>query len=139
MDVSTALEKDRLIDIVTTGARTGLRRVTEIWFTNLEGQIVICGTPSADGRLDPRKPRDWLANLKANPYFEFCLKESIVRCLPARAIEVTDPMDRKRIMSAPGTRWYRDQGFSVQDLVNDSPIVDVLFLNEYEYLNAKPL
>ena len=139
MEVRPALKRDRLIDIVTIGIRTGLRRVTEIWFTNIEGRIVICGTPSADGTLGPRKPRSWLANLKANPHFEFCLKESIVQCLPARGIEVTDSADRRRIMSAPETQWYRDQGFSVQDLVNDSPIVDVFFLDEYEYLNAKPL
>jgi hypothetical protein len=107
MDIRAALKNDRLIDIVTTGARTGLRRVTEIWFTNIDGRIVICGTPSANGALGPPQSRHWLANLRATPYFEFCLKESIVRCLPARAMEVTDPGDRKLIMSAPETRWYR--------------------------------
>lgn len=137
MDVATALKKDILIDIVTVGARTGLKRVTEIWYTNIQGRIIICGTPSAEGTHGPREPRSWLANLKANPQFEFCLKESIAQCLPARAVEVTDPADRRRIMSAPETQWYRDQGFSLQDLVNDSPIIDVFFLDEYEYLNAK--
>jgi hypothetical protein len=131
-----ALKTDRLIDIVTIGARTGSQRVTEIWFVNIDGRIVICGTPSADGPLGPRRPRGWLANLKANPRFEFCLKESVVCSLPAKAIEVTDATDRRRIMMAPQTRWYREQGFSIADLVEHSPIVDVFFLDEYTYLNA---
>jgi hypothetical protein len=137
MDVSEALKKDILIDIATIGAKTGQRRVTEIWYTNIQGRIIITGTPSAEGSHGPRESRSWLANLKANPEFEFCLKESITQCLPARAVEVTNPEDRRRIMSAPETQWYRDQGFSMEDLVNDSPIVDVFFLGEYEYLNAK--
>jgi len=33
-----ALLRDRTIDIVTTGARTGLQRRTEIWFTNMAGR-----------------------------------------------------------------------------------------------------
>lgn len=136
MNLREALRTDRLIDIVTIGARTGLRRTTEIWFTNIDGRIVICGTPSADGSFGPRRGRSWLANLKANPQFEFCLKESVVYRIPAKAIEVTDPAERSRIMSAPETRWYREQGFTVHDLVHYSPIVDVFFLGEFAYLNA---
>ncbi len=136
MDVETALRTDRTIDIVTIGARTGLKRVTEIWFTNIDGRIVICGTPSAHGSLGPRRGRDWLANLKANPGFAFCLKGSVKLCLPARAVLVTSPSERRQIMSAPATRWYRDQGYSVDDLVAGSPIVDVVFLGEYAHLNT---
>lgn len=136
MNVEAALRTDRTIDIVTIGARTGIRRITEIWFTNIDGRIVICGTPSTDGSLGPRSRRDWLANLKANPKFEFCLKNSVQLCLPARAVLVTDPLDRKRIMSAPATRWYRDQGYSINDLVAESPIVEVIFLGGYQHLNS---
>ncbi|MEM7022220.1 MAG: nitroreductase/quinone reductase family protein [Pseudomonadota bacterium] len=136
MEVEAALRTDRTIDIVTIGAKTGLRRITEIWFTNVDGRIVICGTPSGDGRPGSRKGRDWLANLKANPEFEFCLKDSIQLCLPARAVPVTGPSERRRIMSADATSWYRDQGYSVDELVAGSPIVDVTFLGDYQYLNA---
>jgi F420H(2)-dependent quinone reductase len=136
MNVETALKTDRTIDIVTIGARTGIKRITEIWFTNIDGRIVICGTPSTDGSLGPRSRRDWLANLKANPEFAFCLKSSVKLCLPARAVLVSDASDRRQIMRASATRWYRDQGYSVDDLVAGSPIVDVIFLGEYQYLNA---
>jgi len=138
MSLEAALRSERLIDIVTVGARTGLRRVTEIWFTNIDGRIIICGTPSGDGSPGRRRPRDWLANLKANPEFEFCLKSSVKLCLPAQAVVVTAPADRRQIMSAAATRWYRDQGYSVDDLVAGSPIVEVVFLGAYRYLNAAP-
>jgi hypothetical protein len=123
-----ALAADRTIDIVTTGARTGLRRTTEIWFTNIRGRILICGTP---GR------RGWLANLLAHPDFEFHFKESLTLALPARATPVRDPAARRRVMSAPETSWYRHQGCSLDELVDASPIVDVEFLGDFEALNRR--
>ena len=127
--VKEALKKDRKIDIITTGAKTGLPRRIEIWFTNINGRIIICGTPNAKGLKDQYTPRDWLANLRKNPEFTFCLKESVQIELLAKAIEITDPEDRKTIMSAPETQWYRDQVNSIEELVNASPIVEVFFLN----------
>jgi hypothetical protein len=129
-----ALFTDRTIDILTTGARTGRQRRTEIWFTNIEGRIIICGTPSASGDPGRRQPRDWLANLRAHPEFRFCFKESVRLTIPARAKHVVDPDDRREIMSAPQTAWYRDQGFTVSELVQGSPIVEVRFLGDYRHL-----
>ena len=131
MDITTtikdALNKDRTIDIVTIGSKTGLPRRTEIWFNNINGRIIICGTPNAKGGKGQYNPRDWLANLRAHPDFTFCLKESIALELPATAVEVVDPDDRRAIMSAPETKWYRDQVDSIDILVSDSPIVEVFF------------
>lgn len=126
-DIRTALQHDRTIDIITTGARSGLPRRTEIWFTNVGGRIIICGTPDAGGKRGAYTPRDWLANLKAHPDFTFCLKESVQVELPARAVVITDPDDRRRLMTAPATQWYRDQVDSVEELVESSPIVEVFF------------
>ena len=126
-EIQHALRVDRLIDIVTTGAKTGLQRKTEIWFTNVGDRIIICGTPAAKGGKGPRARRDWLANLRAHPEFLFCLKESINVQLRARAVAITDPEDRRRLMSAPETQWYRDQVDSVEDLVEGSPIVEIFF------------
>jgi len=125
-----ALKTDRTIDIVTTGAKTGLPRRTEIWFWNINGRIIICGTPSAGGESGPQARRDWLANLSVNPEFLFCLKESVQIQLRARAEIITDPVDRRAIMSAPETRWYRQQTGSVEELVAASPIIEVFFLEE---------
>jgi hypothetical protein len=126
-EIRQALRNDRTIDIITTGAKSGLPRRTEIWFTNVSGRIIICGTPDARGGKGPRKPRDWLANLKAHPEFTFCLKESLQVELPAQAVIIEDPHDRRRLMSAPETQWYRHQVDSIDDLVNESPIVEVFF------------
>ncbi len=126
-EVRRALREDKLIDIITTGAKTGIPRKTEIWFTNIDGRIIICGTPDAIGMDAPRKRRDWLANLKANPAFLFCLKESITMQLSAKAELIVDREDRKQIMNAPETKWYREQGESVEELIVGSPIVEVFF------------
>ena len=126
-EIRNALRKDRTIDIITIGAKTGLPRRIEIWFTNVNGRIFICGTPDAKGGKGHYSPRDWLANLRAHPEFTFCLKESLKIELPAKAVEIVDPGDRRNLMSAPETKWYRDQVDSIDDLVTGSPIVEVFF------------
>lgn len=128
--IQQALRTDRTIDIITSGAKTGLPRRTEIWFWNIGGRIIICGTPGAKGAGGPYTRRDWLANLRANPEFLFCLKESIRVELRARAEIITDPDDRRAIMTAPETRWYREQVASLEDLVAESPIVEVFLLED---------
>ena len=125
--IKKALENDRTIDIITTGAKTGLPRRIEIWFNNVDGRIIITGTPNATGEKGTYTPRAWLANLRANPEFTFCFKESLQVEVPARAVEITDPDDRRHIMSAPATQWYRDQVDSVDELVAHSPMVEVFF------------
>lgn len=126
-EIKQALETDLTIDIITTGVKTGLQRRTEIWFMKIGGRIIICGTPKADERTGNYTPRDWLANMKANPEFIFCLKESINAELKARAVEVVDIEDRRCLMTAPETQWYRHQVDSIDELVNHSPIVEIFF------------
>jgi hypothetical protein len=133
--IRSALRTDRTIDIITIGARTGRSRTTEIWFTNVAGRIILCGTPSASGDPGPRQPRDWLANLLAHPDFLFCLKESVRARLTARATVVREPKERRALMSAPETHWYRERVSSVQELVDGSPIVDVTFTGSFAGLN----
>ena len=112
-----ALSRDKTIDITTTGRNSGRSHKTEIWFMHIGGRVFITGTP---GR------RDWYANLVANPGFTFHLKESARADLPARAAPVTDPEERRRVMSAPETGWYRGQA-SMEDLLARSPMVEVHF------------
>ena len=126
-EVKKALRQDRIIDIITIGAKSGLPRKKEIWFWNVDGRIIICGTPDAVGKNGIRKPRDWLANLKANPAFKFCLKKSLKVELSATAVVIEDEQERRKLMNAPQTKWYRDRVNSVEDLVKHSPIVEVFF------------
>jgi deazaflavin-dependent oxidoreductase (nitroreductase family) len=110
--------KKVVIDITTTGRRSGQPRRVEIWFHNIDGRIIITGTPG---------PRSWLANLAANPDFTFHLKGTVRADLPARARLITDPDERRAIMSAPETGWYRDQVGGIEPLVKGSPMLEVEF------------
>jgi deazaflavin-dependent oxidoreductase (nitroreductase family) len=86
---SSTLE-ERTIDITTTGRRTGEPRRIEIVFYRFEESIYLSGIPG------PRT-RDWLANLAASPNFTFHLKHGVVADLPAVAIVITDPAERRRV------------------------------------------
>ncbi len=81
---------DRTIDITTTGARTGLARRIEISIWQIDGRWYIASGPG---------PRDWLANLKAQPRFTVHLKHRTRADLPATATAVTTGADRRRILS----------------------------------------
>jgi deazaflavin-dependent oxidoreductase (nitroreductase family) len=87
--IKQALERDRTIDITTTGRQSGKPRRIEIWFHRVEGRLFITGTP---GR------RAWYANLKAHPEFTFHLKERARADLPARAHPVEDLAERRKIL-----------------------------------------
>jgi hypothetical protein len=130
-----ALATDQTIDIVTRGAKTGERRVTEIWFTRIGDGVFITGTPAGDGTPGARRKRDWLANLTAHPEFEFVLKESAQATLPAVATVISDPGDRRRVFAAPEASYYRDSTGSLDRLVDEAPLVKVTFTGEAAALN----
>ena len=117
--VKRALERDRTVDIITTGRKTGRLRRTEIWFHNVDGQLYITGTP---GR------RDWYANLLEHPEFTFHLKQSVRADLPARATPILDQARRRTIIAAIHQRLsgHRD----LQAWIEGSPLVSVDILNE---------
>jgi deazaflavin-dependent oxidoreductase (nitroreductase family) len=112
-----ALERDRTIDITTTGRRSGRQRRLETWFFRIDGRIYLSGSP---GR------RDWLANLRANPEFTFHLKESAQADLPARAHPVDDPDERRRVMEQ--ILASLGGGRSLDEWVERSPLVEVELL-----------
>ena len=88
--VEQALAQDRVIDITTTGRKTGEARRIEIWFHRIEGRYFITGTPGA---------RSWYANLVAHPDFTFHLKESTQADLAAHATPVEGP-EKQRVLDA---------------------------------------
>ena len=88
--VRQALGRDRVIDITTTGRKSGQSRRIETWFHNLDGRVYLTGTPGT---------RDWYANLVANPGFTFHLKESVRADLSARARPVVDADERRVVLA----------------------------------------
>ncbi len=89
--IESALREDRVIDITTTGRKSGQPRRIEIWFHNLDGALYLTGLPG---------PRSWVANLRANPSFIFHLKETLAADIPGRALPITDIAERRRILAA---------------------------------------
>ena len=118
--IRTALERDLVIDITTTGRKTGQPRRKEIWFHNVDGQLYITGSP---GR------RDWYANLLANPEFTFHLKRSAQADLLARATPIRDTAKRREIFQKIQQRLQRRVGMDVEEWVERSPLVRVDILS----------
>jgi hypothetical protein len=130
-----SLLDERTVDIVTTGRRSNKVRVTEIWTTVVDGQTYICGTPNASQPGIEHKPRDWLANLVTTPEFTVRLKTSVHVDLPATASRVDDPAERRRVLTAPATEYYRD-AVSLEAAIAHSPMVQVHFTGDAAWLNA---
>ena len=110
--------RDKTIDITTTGRRTGRPRRIEIWFHRVEGRYFITGTPG---------PRDWHANLLANPRFTVHLKESTTADLSATALPITDPAEKRRILLAASIVWNHPTEHTVDKWVRSSPLIEILF------------
>lgn len=119
--IQQALDQDETIDITTMGRKSGQPQRIEIWFRRVGGRTYITGTPG---------PRDWYANLLAEPHFTFHLKGSVQADLPARAQPITDVSERRRILADPVMHWYHQQVTTLDDLVTGSPLVEVLFEEE---------
>ncbi len=112
--VREALSKGGLIDITTTGRRTGEPRRIEIAFHNIDGRIYITGTPRPEKRA-------WLANLEADPRLTFHLKNGVSADLPATARVVTDEAERRRVLPPVSRLWRND----LERMVQESPLIEV--------------
>jgi hypothetical protein len=89
-EVLQALQSDRLIDITTTGRRSGGSHRKEVRLRQLDGQPYLSNNPG---------PRDWAANLFARPEFTYHLKESVQRDLRARATPVRDLAEKRALLT----------------------------------------
>ena len=114
--VRSALENDLIIDITTTGKKSGRPHRNEIWFHNLDGQIYITGLPER---------RDWYANMIADPEFTFHLKGSAQADLPARATPIRNKARRREIFQQMKDRFEGRRGIDIDEFVEKSPLVSV--------------
>ncbi len=113
-EIERALQTDSLVDITTTGKKTGKPHKIEIAFHYLDQDIYISGMPGK---------RDWYANLVANPEFTFHLKQSIQADIPARATSVLDEAQRRKILARIVQKWGRQN--QLESFVKNSPLVEV--------------
>jgi deazaflavin-dependent oxidoreductase (nitroreductase family) len=116
------------IDITTVGARTGQPRRIEVWFHRVGGRWYLTGVPG---------PRNWYANLRANPHFTVHLKHGVTANLPAIAAPVDDPTRRRVITTVLDLQNRPDiaarTGGQRQDRdawLASSPLVEIVFDDE---------
>src|ERR1035437_3022826 len=109
-----ALNNSQVIDLTTTGRRTGQLRRMQIFLHNDHGQLFITGMPQAD------RTRDWIYHIEADPNVVVLLKPSVVADMPATARVVTDPTDRRPLIEAAARRWGRTD---VPDMLRHSPLI----------------
>jgi deazaflavin-dependent oxidoreductase (nitroreductase family) len=115
--IERLLERGGLIDITTTGRRTGRARRVEIVFHNIDGRLFISGMPRV-GRT-----RAWLRNLEADPHMTVHLKGTVDADLPATARVVTEPEERRRIADwLVANAWPR---MDASAMAAHSPMIEV--------------
>ena len=115
--IEAALERGHVIDITTTGRRSGKPRRIEIVFHNIDGRIYISGMPR-------REKRDWLLNLETDPRFTFHLKGRVKADLPAVARVIEDEDERRAVLPHVARAWKRND---VDVMVRYSPLIEVTF------------
>jgi deazaflavin-dependent oxidoreductase (nitroreductase family) len=117
-----ALAADKVVDITTTGRKTGEPRKIEIWYHRIDGKYYITGTPGI--------PRNWYANLVAHPSFTFHLKESATLDLPAIARPITEGAERKQVFAgilANLGELTNTPGNEPEAWLAESPLIEVSF------------
>jgi deazaflavin-dependent oxidoreductase (nitroreductase family) len=88
--VREALSEGGIVDITTTGRKSGEPRRIEIYLHNLDGTLWLTGKPGY--------PRDWVANLSADPSITVHLKRTVAADVPATAKVITDPAEKADII-----------------------------------------
>jgi deazaflavin-dependent oxidoreductase (nitroreductase family) len=115
--IRTALGRSQVIDMTTTGRRSGEPRRIEIFLHVLDGRLVISGMPN------PGRTRAWIHNLEADPAITIHLKKGdVVADLAGTARIVTDPAERRALLEGVARNWRRTDLDVMQE---HSPLIEV--------------
>jgi deazaflavin-dependent oxidoreductase (nitroreductase family) len=112
-----SLDRSQVIDLTTTGRRSGEPRRIEIFIHNLDGRLVISGMPV------PGRTRAWLRNVADHPGVTLHYKAPrAVGDVEGTARIVTDPAERRELLEGVARNWGRDD---VDVMVEHSPLMVV--------------
>ena len=114
-DVRRSLLAGGVCDITTTGRKTGEARRIEIRLHNIDGRLYLSGQPGT---------RSWYANLLAHPEFIIHLKRDMAADVPARAVPVRDPAERRRVFVKMLDNIGRPE--QLEDRMTKSPLVQLV-------------
>ena len=112
--VRDALFEGGVIDITTTGRKTGEARRIEVRLHNVDGELYLSGAPG---------PRSWYANMLASPRFTVHLKREVTADINALAEPIQEERERRRVF-----RTLLDQTGhleQLEDRMTKSPLVRV--------------
>ena len=98
--VVVALARGGVVAITTTGRTTGRPHTVDVTLHNIDRRLVIAGRPG---------PRDWYANLQADPHFTIDLRGGVEASIAAVAEPITDWSARRKLMEAVMVKGF---GFS---------------------------
>lgn len=131
---STAWE--RTVDVTTIGRRSGQPRRIEIWMYRHAGRTYLSGLPA---------PRDWLANVRADPHVVLHLKHGVRADLPALGRVIDDAEQRRQAFSAfvadlnqPGNPARIRQPTRLEDWLEGSALVELVFTRPSPSAGARP-
>lgn len=110
-----SIRNGQLIDLTTTGRRSGEAKRLEIVIFSFDGRLYISGMP---GR------RGWLANVVADPRITVHLKGDVVADLPGRARVISDPVERRGLLQRITRHWRRER--ELDAFLAGSPLVEVV-------------
>jgi deazaflavin-dependent oxidoreductase (nitroreductase family) len=113
--VADALHRSQVIDLTTTGRRTGEPRRVEIFLHDLDGRLFVSGMPRPEKRA-------WLRNVEADPHVVVHLKHGLHADVPALARAVEDPAERRPLIEAAAARWGRTD---VELMMEQSPLIEL--------------
>ncbi|TDI50099.1 MAG: DUF385 domain-containing protein [Acidobacteria bacterium] len=88
--VKEAMDRGGIADITTIGRKTGEERRIEIYFHQFDGAYYLTGKPG--------RPRDWNANIIANPEFTIHLKKGVTADVEVVGEPEPDRKERAQIL-----------------------------------------
>ena len=91
LNIEKAIRNDRLVDITTTGRKSGNQYRKEVRLRQIDGQVYLTNNPGT---------RDWAANLYAIPQFQYHFKESAEIDAIAVAKPVREESEKRQILYA---------------------------------------
>ena len=113
-EIRRELLRGGVIDMTTTGRRTGEARRIEVRLHEIDGQLYLSGQPGK---------RNWYANLLAKPEFQVHLKRELVADLDAYAMPVLEDTERRRVFRKILGAVGRPE--QVEERMKGSPLVHV--------------
>ena len=122
--VQTRLDRGGVVEITTTGRRSGLPRRIEVTLQPLDGAFYISSRPEG-----PR--RSWYENLMARPELILHLGEDAQASLSARTRAIEGETERRRVLTPIVSRMYelgRLPTQNVEEWIERSPLVELTFL-----------